>query len=133
MRFSVLTLFGTLVLTGCSKTAPAPPTLIGGWNLEFIRYQFEDNNAPPHEDTYVAAPGEPPQEFTTDGRVFYRRFNAPGSFRPYRFDGTTIVVSLGTIGDIQWTVRELSAHRLVYQEVEENYIGRLTQTFTYNR
>jgi len=130
---SVLALSGALLLTGCGKTPPAPPTLAGIWNLQSIRYQLAASNGhPATDDNYVAKPGESPQEFTADGQVWFQRPTGTGSFRPYRFDGTIVVVSLGPY-DIQWPVRELSAHRLVYQEVEDGSAGRFTQTFNYSR
>ncbi|OGX85369.1 hypothetical protein [Hymenobacter glacialis] len=133
MRTTVLVLSGALILTGCDKTEPAPPTLVGIWNLESIRYQLAASHGhPATDDTYVAKPGESPQEFTADGRVWFQRPLATGSFRPYRFDGSTIVVALGPY-DVRWTVSELSTHRLVYQEVEVGSAGQFTQTFTYRR
>jgi hypothetical protein len=135
MRVSVLAFSVALLLASCSKSDPAPPTLVGVWHLVSIRYVTETRNSTTPDDyTYTATAnsGALPQEFTADGRVLYRRLSGSGSFRPYRFDGKTIVVSLGT-GDIQWSVHELSAHRLIYQEVEDDYVGRFTQTFTYSR
>lgn len=133
MRISVLALLGVLLLTSCRKNAPAPPTLVGVWNLESIHYLTDyQNGNPPRERTYVPPAGSEQQEFTADGRVFVQILSYPGSFRPYRFDGTTVVVSFGT-SDLNWLVQELSAHRLVYKQVDELSPGQFTQTFTYSR
>ncbi|GAB2714981.1 hypothetical protein GCM10011495_39620 [Hymenobacter frigidus] len=133
MKFSVMALIGALLLTACSKSAPAPPTLVGIWDLESVRSQsVPQNGSPPRDRTYVATPGESPQEFTADGRVWHQNPGATGSFYPYRFDGTTVVVSLGPF-DMQWQVLELSAHRLVYRYVHDGSPVQFTETFTYRR
>ncbi|WBA43996.1 hypothetical protein [Hymenobacter canadensis] len=136
MKYNVLVPLGILLLTSCDKRTPAPPTLVGVWNLESIHYLTDyQDGSPTRERTYVAPSGSEQQEFTADGRVFVQLPGAAtGSFHPYRFDGTTVVVSLSAF-DLTWTVQELKAQRLVYKEIYEipGSSGQLTQTFTYSR
>jgi hypothetical protein len=136
MKYNVLVPLGIMLLTNCDKHTPAPPTLVGVWNLESIHYlTTSQNGSPPRERTYVSPNGSEQQEFTADGRVSVQLPGAAtSSFHPYRFDGTTVVVFLSTF-DLTWTVQELKAQRLVYKEIYEVPASSslFTQTFTYSR